>query len=384
MMLNRFFLASFAFSALAADVGSPQVDLRVHEWGTLTAVVDSRGQAVAWSPLQYPSDLPCFVNRLRPEAIKLSRGTVRMETPVLYFYAQRPVTLSVRVDFPRGLLTEWYPRASRSAPIGAIASLSNGRLEWDSVEVQMDDAGVFPQSAGKSRYFAARNTDARPIVAQGDHEKLLFYRGVGNLPVPVQPTVSEDNILTMRAAGDAPIPAMVVFANRGGKIGYSVLHDVSGTREIPLPALDRSEETLRRDLAALLVAQGLYPKEADAMVETWRDAWFEEGTRIFYIVPRPIVDASVRLTVSPAPRETVRVFVGRIELLTPSTRAALDSALSQGDGATLQKYARFLDVFLPELRRRDQGRLIAPAARAFLDQLEKQAGREYQSPSCVQ
>jgi hypothetical protein len=33
------------------------------------------------------------------------------------------------------------------------------------------------------------------------------------------------------------------------------------------------------------MAQGLFPKEAHAMVDTWRDSWFEEGTRAFYILP---------------------------------------------------------------------------------------------------
>jgi hypothetical protein len=27
----------------------------------------------------------------------------------------------------------------------------------------------------------------------------------------------------------------------------------------------------------MLTAEGLYPREAKAMVETWRDSWFEEA-----------------------------------------------------------------------------------------------------------
>ena len=41
---------------------------------------------------------------------------VRMKTRALYFHSQRPTTLSVRVDFPKGLITEWYPPASKVAP----------------------------------------------------------------------------------------------------------------------------------------------------------------------------------------------------------------------------------------------------------------------------
>ena len=34
-----------------------------------------------------------------------------METPVLYFYPDRAMNVSVRVDFPHGRITEWYPSA---------------------------------------------------------------------------------------------------------------------------------------------------------------------------------------------------------------------------------------------------------------------------------
>jgi hypothetical protein len=30
--------------------------------------------------------------------------------------------------------------------------------------------------------------------------------------------------------------------------------------------------------------------KAAAMVETWRDSWFEEGTRLFYFLPQVTVD----------------------------------------------------------------------------------------------
>ena len=35
-----------------------------------------------------------------------------METPVIYFYSKEPQTVDVRVDFPQGIITEWYPQAT--------------------------------------------------------------------------------------------------------------------------------------------------------------------------------------------------------------------------------------------------------------------------------
>ena len=60
--------------------------------------------------------------------------------------------------------------------------------------------------------------------------------------------------------------------------------------------------TPQRELVRILVANGLYPKEADAMVDTWSDSWFEEGARLLYIVPRQAVDEIVPLTIAPRRR----------------------------------------------------------------------------------
>jgi hypothetical protein len=383
-MLLRFVLTCWSISLVcAADVRRGGLDLTVHEWGTFTAVADANGRALSWSPLQHSADLPCFVHRLSATGIKLSMGTVRMETPVLYFYATRPATLSVRVAFPEGLLTEWYPRASRALPERSVSALANGRLEWDSLEVRPGATEPFPKSAGSSRYYAARDTDASPIVAGGEREKLIFYRGVGNVAVPLQPRSLDEKTLEIRNAGAMVIPAAVVFENRGGQIGYRVLRDLNGTRKADLPALGASDVSLRKDLESILVEQGLFSKEAHAMVETWRDSWFEEGARVFYIVPRGAVDSAVPLTVNPAPAETVRVFVGRVELMTLRTEWALDAALASSDVTTLNKYSRFLDVFVYELRRRGRANVLSPAARAVLEKLLAKTAQEYRSPSCV-
>src|SRR5438093_8059280 len=85
--------------------------LNVHEWGTFTSVAGENGTAMTWQPFGGPTDLPCFVHRFRNVKYALA-GTVRMETPVLYFYASREATASVKVRFPKGVITEWYPSAA--------------------------------------------------------------------------------------------------------------------------------------------------------------------------------------------------------------------------------------------------------------------------------
>src|SRR5258707_315744 len=85
--------------AFAADtippMGQPAGPLVAHEWGTFTSVADLHGNAIRWLALGGPSVLPCFVYRGGPTERKVSTyGTVRMETPVIYFYAPTKTTLS--------------------------------------------------------------------------------------------------------------------------------------------------------------------------------------------------------------------------------------------------------------------------------------------------
>jgi hypothetical protein len=115
------------------------------------------------------------------------------------------------------------------------------------------------------------------------------------------------------------------------------------------PKLTGTLGCLGKDLEEMLVAQGLYADEAHAMVQTWSDSWFEEGSRLIYIVPSHFVNTILPLSICPAPTEAVRAFVGRLELITPATEDAIQTAFESGDDATLRKYGRFLEPILIEM-----------------------------------
>src|SRR5205823_1850258 len=58
---------------------------------------------------------------------------------------------------------------------------------------------------------------------------------------------------------------------------------------------------------------------AAAMVNTWRDSWFQEsGLRVLYVLPRAWTDRVLPLSVTPRPRELARVMVGRAEMIMPT------------------------------------------------------------------
>jgi hypothetical protein len=351
----------------------------VHEWGTFTSAAGEDGAAMGWQTLAGPSDLPCFVHHLDQRNLKLADyGTVRMETPVLYFYPLKPLTVSVRVDFPHGLVTEWFPQASSVQP----SSGGVGWIEWRDVSLGSGTVRL-PKLVGTSRYYAARETDAWSLRSERESEKLLFYRGLGYFDVDLKAVV-HDSAVSMRNDGAETIPEAILFENHAGKVGYHVIRNFREPANVDFSALTGTLDNLRAELEEELTEMGLYRKEAHAMVETWRDSWFEEGLRVFYILPRAKVDALLPISIHPAPDQLARVFVGRVELLSPHTKQEIAAALVNGDIAVLQKYGRFLNAFLREMSDGRGDLPMSESARQFLDRLYAQALAESHQLACSQ
>jgi hypothetical protein len=349
--------------------------LIAHEWGTFTSVAGPDGKVADWLPLSGPSDLPCFVDYFEtrlfkglggpvaaqptpaqlaitpksPSSYLAARGQllgpIRMETPVIYFYSPRPEKVDVRVDFPKGFITEWYPEANVNQiaiQTGNLKKTSTGAsIAWKNVEIlSRDSSAAFPKGSSPSHYYAARATNANPVRVNGKNEKFLFYRGVGGFAVPIKVSVTEAGKIHIKHLTGKP--SVILFESRSGKLGYTVVDTNKDDAVLDTPPLTGSFDALRRELESVLVGQGLYPREASAMVDTWRDSWFEEGTRVFYIVPTAMVDAILPLQIEPKPAQVARVFVGRVEVFTPTTIEAVEKAIATNDTSVIATYGRFL------------------------------------------
>ncbi len=351
-------------SALGREAGQANSSLTAHEWGTFTSIAGMDGSAVEWSPLSESTDLPAFVEHFRDPGFKLGlRGTVRMETPVLYFYDSQEETVSVTVAFAKGVITEWYPHASRIQPAGNLygetlrKAGASGVIAWDSVKLAPNRRPDFPFADRNNHYYAARMTSSTPLrvmTAAGEQEeKFLFYRGVSTFSVPLSAMLGTDGKVKIKNHGDHEIPMTILFERRGDKVGYRIGGTVKEEAILDAPEPTSTIDELGRDLEGILVAQGLYHDEACAMVETWRNSWFEEGSRLLYIVPAAFVNQVLPLSISPAPAQTVRVFVGRLELVTPATEKAVETAFAAYDTATLKAYGRFLEPILATMIKKE-------------------------------
>jgi hypothetical protein len=376
----KFARAAFVFLAAAPVFGAdgtlpPNAGLTVHEWGTFTSVAMPDGAAAEWNPLGAAPDLPCFVMRRGLVNVKsLIAYTVRMETPVLYFYSKEPRDLSVQVGF-NGTLTEWYPKV--------VDDRANGSLQWK-VKLLPGPDPAYPVSAGASHYFAARKTDATPLRAEAQDEKMIFYRGAGWFKPPVTAMFRDGGQIEVRSEAADPLPFAALFENRDGKVAFRVLSGVSGQTTVAAPETGNVEQ-LKTDLAAALAAAGMYPKEAAAMIETWRDSWFEHGSRLFYIVPRSFLTSVLPLNINPKPTSTERAFVGRVELMPDWRLKAVETAAATGDVKTLEQEGRFLKPLLEGTRMLGHWNTKqAPETARFLEQMNAKANAEYHQPGCVQ
>ena len=267
-------LVAFAAHAAPAPLMLGE-KLVVHEWGTFTTVPGDDGDAIPWRPLAWKSDLPSFVHTLEHPGTGLRvdtshlpppRGkgervaTVRMETPVLYFYPDRERDVSVRVDFRGGVITEWYP----------FADTVGGSIDWGTVHLMPGWHPPLIAEAAKSHYYPAREAGASTVRVCGEGSRvevdnMLFYRGVGYFQSGLKVRVAGENVLLEQREGHT-IGTALVFERRGNAAGVTVVRESSSRATARRPGLAVGDGGVRALVREQLLAAGLYEREASAML----------------------------------------------------------------------------------------------------------------------
>ncbi|HVC93368.1 MAG TPA: hypothetical protein VND64_06735 [Pirellulales bacterium] len=314
----------------------------VHEWGTFTNFAGADGVQLDFRPL-VDNELPAFVyDRAMQGTLWLGKGRrarQRMETPVTYFYTDRPREVSVSVEFPRGLLTEFYPPPRTVLPayqFGVAPPLEASSLDWGNIrivpealfaELQIDaeESVSPPEVDGDNHYAFARETDSAIVEAtdnmgQTHHEKFLFYRGLGNFNLPLRFEAHGQGRFTVTNDGAEAVHSLFLVEVAHNEVRFAQFPLVEAGRSVALTgsAEISTVDQLGARLAEALIATGLYEREALAMVKTWKSSWFgEEGTRLLYLVPERLTAEILPLRITPQPDELVRVLVGRMDVMTP-------------------------------------------------------------------
>jgi hypothetical protein len=228
--------------------------------------------------------------------------------------------------------------------------LENSSLDWGTVHlIPIDSLTTHVQDQNLARsmgrlladklvpdaydphYAHAREVDAalvniqvpenRNFYSKGDYfERFLFYRGVGNFTLPLALEAHGDGAYQLTNGGTDDVRSLFLVSVRNGEVRFNTYDQINGNGTLHMTENNAVStiDDLALAVSQALVAEGLYQKEADAMVNSWRDSWFaEEGTRLLYMVPQRITDELLPLHITPQPDEIVRVLVGRMEIMSP-------------------------------------------------------------------
>jgi hypothetical protein len=153
---------------------------------------------------------------------------------------------------------------------------------------------------------------------------------------------------------------VILFENRNGRTSCLRRELRSSSAKVDRPLPDCSVESVKHDLHTLLAGHGLYPKEVEATIRTWEDSWFEEGFRVFYVLPRQQTDAILPLEITPKPTKLVRVLVGRMEIMTPEAGQEIIQLLTRLRTTPGTRNSEILEA------QRRYGRFLAPMVREVL------------------
>jgi hypothetical protein len=378
-MLQRILTALLLLTPLPARAAGK---LAVHEWGTFTSLQDETGRTLGGINVE-DEPVPAFVHSLdRTLLIRAAAGapafyqgapashpdvTMRLETPVIYFHPppdSPQLTCDVAIRFPAGWLSQFYPNADSTvtgpdpnpnAPLSyrPLTAKSSSTLTWKQLRIG-PATRPFPETKDPV-WLAPRDVRAADVSTPArQSERFLFYRGVAHLDAPLQVTRSEgvdrDTLWVqqpdLRYGERIPGPLWFVDVRPDGQLAYRRVDDLPNTPPaVPLcPAAfadadfspDRLAE-LRAEMHAALTSAGLFPDEADALLNTWQLSYFKSpGQRLFFLAPRAWTDRVLPLDVS-APADVTRVMVARIELVTPHQRALLQR-LSAGPTSDAKWY----------------------------------------------
>ena len=385
----------------------------LHEWGTFTTVSGSDGKLLTGLHVEEES-LPPFVYShlgMRPQAhgvfnfpmavnrignnvshnrnqiyviengekklipmsgfkgmprASLKNVTVKMETPVIYFYGDDTPKVNVKVGFNGGTISQWYPQRKSGDTPNLIArgegEMSDtlkkivgdremvmwkpvdflepyeGSIEWD-VEIQPKtdgDAAMTFKPNENTTWIYPRVPDANVIKVGDEYEDYLFYRGVGNIEIPATFSVDDSETLQVKNNSKEAIPFAFAFENIGGKFRYKTLGvitagDVARVSEeewIEPSSMRGQQVEVFQEMRAGLIAQGLTSDEADGMVKTWWNSYFnKQGLRVFWVVPQTDLEEILPLNVEPKPENQVRVLVGRADVLRPRMEQQMIASL---------------------------------------------------------
>ena len=204
----------------------------------------------------------------------------------------------------------------------------------------------FPDRAGRQPLLCGSGDRCRATrTSAGQQEKFLFYRGLASFQPPLAATIDRDGRVSRRAR---PVKALSTPSSSSNAAAGNRVSRRSRCRKEHRPRsadADRDRRVApRRSCATRSIGEGLYPREAR---RDGRDvAGFLVRGWCATVLCVPAVSRRCRPSAPDRARSRLtvkRVFVGRMEIVTPEIESEVAEAIRTSNQTVLRKYGRFLE-----------------------------------------
>lgn len=299
--------------------------LAVHEWGVfrVSEDVDFANAALRaeWD------DLPAFAyGFIKGRAVPQHWGAFEERNkPIIFFHAQEPIAVRLKIDFPGGMAGVWFPATEKPAVDGFEKQPKTGQsLEWN-LGVKQCPKGWTPKRTSapevpdkhwlnRTRQVTSDEIFARfsPNPMDVEREKFIYYDGIFPQRRWLKIAVAKDRV-SLTSHVKHPVHDITAVDRRGHTIRISRVAKLDAGETIaqlqfkdidPKQFAENAAETLVKQL----VAAGLFDDEAKALVDTWKARMFETpGLNLFYRLPQSEYDAAMPITIMPKPDAVIRV-----------------------------------------------------------------------------
>ncbi len=328
-MQRHAFILLFIIStqAVCAEEAAPPAHngLAIHEWGVF-CVNDDTDFANAQLRAEW-DDLPSFAyGFIKGRAVPVDWGALEIrDKPIIFFHAQEPIMVKLKIRFPGGMPGVWFPATERPATyaferqpkIGDFLAWNLGIKQcpktWTpkhpSVPEVPDNHWISRTRQVKSDELFARYSDNGRDV---EREKFIFYDGIFPQRRWLKIAVGDERI-SLTSHVKHPVYDITVIDRRGDMIRVSRVDKLDAGETIAeLTFKEVSAKQFASEAADMLVKQlvaaGLFDDEAKSLVDTWKARMFETpGLNLFYRLPQTEYDAVMPMAITPTPDSVVRV-----------------------------------------------------------------------------
>jgi hypothetical protein len=357
--------------------------LVVHEWGVFRVSEDAEFANAEIRTIW--DDLPPFVyGHIRGRKVPQHWGAIEIrDRPIIFFHAETPTVLRLKVDFPGGMAGVWYPATERPAVYGLEKQPQpNASLEW-TLGIKKCPQGWAPKSPappeipdkhwfGRLRQVKSDEVFSHysPNLNDVDRERFVYYDGLFPQGKWVKATVEKDRITLSNRVKHTVFDITIVDRRTEGKVRLARIARLNAgetAKDLAPAEVDATRFTIDASdaLRDQLIAAGLYEDEARSLIDLWKRDLFEStGLSLFYRIPQDEYDVRLPLTMSPKAESLVRVGLIYHGHLEPEFAERILDLVKKLDAP---KFAE-RDAAMKALK------AVGPAALAQLQKLREQKG----------